>query len=201
MKIFVTADQHFGHANIIRLCDRKTGITVGSRQFEGVHEMNQALTQAYNSVVGVDDLCYLLGDFCFKNKSGDARTYAATLNGQKVFIEGNHDKGNKLPTRIRSLTLDHGGVSIGMAHRPEHYNENVDVNLCGHVHGAWTHTWKGENYEHLIINVGVDVNNYRPMSLDQAVALAHHVKMVQSSRELREEHVTSQQEVYHGVFE
>jgi hypothetical protein len=33
------------------------------------------------------------------------------------------------------------------------------------------------------------------------VALAHHVKMVQSSRELREEHVHDQQEVYHGVFE
>ena len=52
--IFFTSDHHFYHSNIIKYCQRP---------FHSVEEMNEEMIRRWNSVVGVDDTVYYLGDF------------------------------------------------------------------------------------------------------------------------------------------
>lgn len=49
-------------------------------------------------------------------------------------------------------------------YRPE---DNGDVLLCGHVHGAWD--TKRSHKNSLMINVGVDVRGFAPISLNEIV--------------------------------
>ena len=85
MKIFVISDTHFGHANIIRYCDRP---------FATVDEMNRSLIENWNSVVSNNDIVIHVGDFAFLKQEAlaDIRT---KLNGKIWLIRGNHDKSTK----------------------------------------------------------------------------------------------------------
>ncbi len=52
--IWFTSDTHFGHANIIRFCDRP---------FKDIQEMNERLIANWNAVVRPGDSVYHMGDF------------------------------------------------------------------------------------------------------------------------------------------
>lgn len=102
MKVFFSADCHFGHANIIKYA---------KRPFKNINYMNEELVKQWNKVVSSDDLVYHVGDFAFK---GQGRKYEYRLNGDIVHIKGNHDCFS-LDTEL--LTIDgwkkHSEVNIG----------------------------------------------------------------------------------------
>lgn len=77
---FFTSDTHFGHANIIRLCNRP---------FEDVNEMNEKLIENWNKVVPENGTVFHLGDFAFGG-SGLWNKVLDQLNGQIYLIMGNH---------------------------------------------------------------------------------------------------------------
>lgn len=54
--IYYTADQQFGHSNIIRFCDCP---------FTDVTETDETLINNWNNVVSDDDIVYILGDLVF----------------------------------------------------------------------------------------------------------------------------------------
>ena len=81
--IYLTADLHFGHENIIKYCNRP---------FNDVHEMNNTLINNWNSIVNEDDLIFCLGDFSFR----EADRYAKYLNGEIILIRGNHDRSSNI---------------------------------------------------------------------------------------------------------
>ena len=83
MSIYLTSDDHFGHENIIRFCNRP---------FENIHIMNKTLTENWNSLVGEDDEIYNLGDLAW-NK---ATSYIKYLNGNMTWIRGNHDRNSNM---------------------------------------------------------------------------------------------------------
>ena len=61
-KVFFTSDTHFNHTNIIQYCQRP---------FKSTDEMNEAMIDNWNSVVGEDDTVFHLGDFSLEvQKSG-----------------------------------------------------------------------------------------------------------------------------------
>ncbi len=55
--IFFTADTHWGHANIIKFCDRP---------FVSIEEMNEVLISKWNAKVTGNDTVYILGDMFFR---------------------------------------------------------------------------------------------------------------------------------------
>lgn len=54
--IYFTADTHFGHANIVKMCQRP---------FPDVDAMNEAMIAAWNERVQGNDTVYIIGDMFF----------------------------------------------------------------------------------------------------------------------------------------
>ncbi|MHA1170134.1 MAG: metallophosphoesterase family protein [Candidatus Hodarchaeales archaeon] len=174
MRKWFTSDQHFGHQKIIRYCQRP---------FRTLDEMNSEMIRRWNERVKPDDLVFQLGDFCFKGGSEGGRlpatVYSDQLNGNKIFLKGNHDNNNSNKTNIESITINMGGSKILLIHRPfdtfrlgDHINY-YDMVFCGHVHNNWIVKFPGEykyNFkenEIPLINLSVDVWNFMPVSFDE----------------------------------
>ncbi len=79
--VYLIADTHFNHENIIDYCNRP---------FKIVKEMNDYIISKWNSVVKENDLVVHLGDFGFGGKEclGEINK---KLNGIKILVKGNHD--------------------------------------------------------------------------------------------------------------
>ena len=176
MKTWFTSDFHFGHFNIIEYCNRP---------FKDVEHMNRELIRRHNERVKPEDTVYFLGDFCFKNtsggKSGEGMTHPAEyymdqLNGNFVCIRGNHDNNNSLNTKLKHAVIELGGRDIYLVHRPEEACRDYELNLVGHVHGAWKsqllNGWNGST----MVNVGVDVWDYYPISIQEIFAYLEKTK-------------------------
>lgn len=83
-KIFITSDTFFGRSNIIE---------IANRPFANVDEMNQALIDNWNKVVGEDDIVYHLGNFAWTPTIADE--VLKVLNGNIKFILGEYDDAIK----------------------------------------------------------------------------------------------------------
>jgi calcineurin-like phosphoesterase family protein len=171
-KIFLTSDTHFGHTNIIKYCNRP---------FKNAYLMDNALIENWNSAVGPEDIVYHLGDFAF----GGIAKYLPRLNGEIILIRGNHDRNSELKGcdfKIhQNLDFKYGGYKFKMNHRPVYPAGTNDpfrdaevksiINLSeydwilsGHIHEKWVK--HGKN-----INVGVDVWDFKPVSIDTIIDL------------------------------
>jgi calcineurin-like phosphoesterase family protein len=136
--------------------------------------MDETLIKNHNERVKPEDTVFFLGDFCFRNsaggKSGEGvprkyTDYLSRLNGHYIFVQGNHDSSNGLKAPIQKLVLEYGGFRINCTHKPEHADPSYTINLVGHVHSAWR--VKRLSAESIMFNVGVDVNNYRPVNWNE----------------------------------
>jgi calcineurin-like phosphoesterase family protein len=82
MTTYFTADQHFGHQNIIRYCNRP---------FRSVGEMNAVLVANWNAVVGPHDTVHVLGDVAMGRRE-HSMPLIGQLGGHKILYPGNHDR-------------------------------------------------------------------------------------------------------------
>jgi len=80
--IFFTSDWHIGHDKAIEY---------DQRPFKNMSHMCESLIARYNSTVPENGVCYFLGDM--GNRPEDIRKVISRLNGIKILILGNHDKG------------------------------------------------------------------------------------------------------------
>jgi calcineurin-like phosphoesterase family protein len=135
--LYLTADFHLGHANVIRY---------ENRPFKTIDEMDNEIIHRANERVKEDDTCIHVGDFCFRNSPGGkegegtlnrAKNYYKRLNGHWILIKGNHDRNNGVDTKIKRLVLNIGGMDINVCHNPLDAKYNYILNLVGHVHSKW----------------------------------------------------------------
>ncbi|MBA3606888.1 MAG: metallophosphoesterase family protein [Acidimicrobiia bacterium] len=185
MSRFFTADLHFGHANIIRYCQRP---------FADVEEMDEALVEAWNDVVTDDDEVWVLGDVAM-GQLRSSLAHVGRLRGRKVLVPGNHDRcwpgngphaadwvGRYLDAGFAEITseiveLRLGGEPVVVCHFPYEGDSHDDdrfrahrptdegrVLLHGHVHTSWQLSGRQ-------INVGCDVWEYRPVGTDVLAGL------------------------------
>lgn len=111
--IFFTSDWHIGH---------EKSLEFDERPFSNLEEMHRSLVTRYNSTVPTDGVCYFLGDM--GNKPDDIRKVINQLNGTKVLILGNHDRGMTtmyncgFDVVLYSASLFLGEHRITMSHCP-----------------------------------------------------------------------------------
>ena len=82
MATLFTADDHFGHAEILH------ALRAG---FASIQEHDEMLIEAWNATVAPGDTVYHLGDFALSTPEYAAKVFRR-LNGRKVLIAGNHDR-------------------------------------------------------------------------------------------------------------
>ena len=185
MKYFLTADTHFGHTNIIAYC---------KRPFRDIDEMNTVLIKNWNARIKPEDTVFVLGDFCFKTTSENKMVsgftnisdyFQSQLHGHKVFIKGNHDNKTSTKTLIKSLHIEYGGLIINCVHDPADFDPGCDINFVGHIHQNWLIR---KSKKSILFNVGVDVHNYMPITIEEALGKIARIK----KNEAIEEYVNNQ---------
>lgn len=167
--IWFTSDTHFGHANIIRYCNRPHG---------SVEVMDADLLDRLNARVQPEDTLYHLGDFC--HRRADPAAYRARIRCRKIIlIMGNLDPHHAdgapraefaaLFTQVHSLLqikVNIGGVSqlIVLCHyamRTWDRAHHGAWHLYGHSHGSLP-----DDPDSRSMDVGVDANALNPLSLE-----------------------------------
>ena len=181
--VWFTADQHFGHRNIIKFCNRP---------FESVEEMDAEMIRRWNAVVETGDTVYHLGDFTlegyqfakkmFKQLNGEIHILALTWHHDRRWLPKNWMTSppmTKDGTFIRKLPpIEVITVSRYIDGRPMPGERPVKITL-GHYpmasweasyHGAWhLHGHSHDQYHGggFMLDVGVDGWAYAPVSLDE----------------------------------
>ena len=189
-QVYFTSDWHIGHSNVLQF---------SQRPFKDLEHMHEVLANNYNSVVPPNGTGYFLGDMGFGN-GAVLRDIITSLNGKKILILGNHDRGAVSMERLgfdivlhsasmlianETVTMSHcplRGVTredvIGMHGHQEGENWHGEFrhqqfsvpdygqfHVHGHIHSpnrGKSSTILGRQYD-----VGVDGNNYRPVSISQ----------------------------------
>jgi len=196
MRAFFVADLHLGHANICPYAGRPfigegdllEPYSGGGRprwasrraSNECSERMSAALIRNIQSRMKEDDILYHLGDFCCKGPERGvpgSNTRAAAWEGlidrRIVHIVGNHDRNNSVKHALDMATMTIAGKVVLLRHRPPSPefplpDIPLDYMLCGHVHEKWQTMW----YEGVwVYNVGVDVNKFMPVRLDEVVTM------------------------------
>lgn len=191
-KIFITADYHCGHSNILRICNRP---------FANIYEHDMALVRNSNALVSNEDLLINLGDVGYKcsAKYISETLKKFTCKRMMVFL-GNHDKsfiqackdgmfddmfasgklevvGGKAaiddPSLSTSKMVEIGGQFVWLSHysyRTWPRAFRGAIMLHGHSHGNLPELPKTKCFD-----VGVDVWKYFPVSFDSIIKKAKEV--------------------------
>lgn len=153
MKIF-TSDLHHMHNRIVEFTNRGESTTQENH--------TQWLTDVWNKNVSSGDLVYHLGDFSFAKKYDDIALFMQKLNGQKIFIKGNHDKRENLDQLVKdkliSAWYDYKEIKLQdvptvLFHFPIaswHRQSHGSIHLHGHSHGNF------KDFRGKMLDVGID---------------------------------------------
>lgn len=162
--IYFTSDLHFGHANIIKYCNRP---------FASAEEMDAQLIKNWNDMVKKDDIVYVLGDLTKIEDKDVINSYLSKLEGRKIFILGNHDEYIRENYKellfeevveYKEIAVD--GTLIVLCHYPIlEWNKKNKGSICLHGH-THNHSPSGCGIERLF-DVGVDANGFKPVSVNE----------------------------------
>lgn len=173
--IYFSSDFHYNHLNI-------TGSLVSSwksgyRDFNSVHEMNEAILSSVNSTVNYDDELYFLGDFCFGDRS-KIPYFRSRINCQTIyFIRGNHDhnidKYSDCFTWIKDYhEFYYNKTMFCLFHYPMavwNGSHKGSINCCGHSHGTFLPS-RPESKKGKLLDVGWDVFR-KPVSIEEVLKI------------------------------
>ena len=185
--IYFTSDLHLGHANAIKFTNRP---------FQSVEQMNDGLIRNINETVMANDELWILGDFAFKVNMAAAKQFRDQINCKTVhMITGNHDKDYTRDHIFQSvqpykeLKTEYGKFIL--FHYPIYeWNgaHNGTIHLHGHIHSTGSYNTANLQKKYIdrfpeksfmkdsalglrIYDIGVDANNYRPISITQIAEL------------------------------
>jgi calcineurin-like phosphoesterase family protein len=157
MTLFFTADTHFG--------DHRT-INIWKRPFADTAEMDELLIKRWNAAVQPEDEVWHLGDVA--RRPADVEGLLKGLNGTKHLVRGNNDPRATCTASGWSSVHDYVELEVGqhrlvLCHYPfRSWNaqHRGAINLHGHSHGRLKPMPRQ-------FDVGVDVHDYTPVTLDQ----------------------------------
>jgi calcineurin-like phosphoesterase family protein len=189
-RIWFTSDLHIAHTNVIGLSDRP---------FKNIIEMRQVLLANINKVVKPDDVLYMLGDVCLGKKQDWVDFLDAIRCKNVILVQGNHDSYKTVPKDkvlaiIESCTIRLNGKTLLLSHYPYRITWWRAIKSIGNIrsfkhlkdlfslrrpkdNGLWllhghTHAKTVLSVYHLrMINVGVDANNWSPISAEDVIKI------------------------------
>lgn len=207
---FTCADPHFGHKGMVMFTSggkpiRPWGIAVGKVTFADLdpevqadimrrtEEMDEAMVENWNRVVGPKDKVEVLGDVIIGRTQ---RTTLGRLNGRKRLRMGNHDifvsKNNRdYAEYFEEITAYKVFDDLIMSHiplHPESVKERWKANVHGHLHTGrvmmpnplwheWTYGetgWGPEPRREVIdpryLCVSMEHIDYTPLHMDEVYA-------------------------------
>lgn len=166
--LYLISDQHFGHKNIIKYCDRP---------FPDVIENARFMYDAYQDTISDNDIVVFLGDIAlFTSKTREPfKQMFRSFKGNKFLIKGNHD------TLTTSFYLDCGFKSVSqyfiikdtmLCHYP--LNDDSQPVLKKLLHQHCTTLYHGHTHQRIVesadgikrINCCVELTNYAPLKVD-----------------------------------
>ena len=157
-----------------------------------MEEMNEEIIRRYNEVVSENDIVYFLGDICYRIPLDEANALISRLKGRKILCKGNHDKeyDRSLFEGIYDyLEIRENGLQICCMHFPmlqwtrSRYNS---IHLHGHMHNAPAYNLEQRKKGSRRYDVGVDANDFRPVSLDEIRAFFSYEEKEVENMELKE---------------
>ena len=204
MARFFTSDLHLGHRNIARFEPGRAQLARVAPLTGAANDKTQArldtfLIDRWNETVGHDDETWILGD-AVMGRLDDTLKSMRRLFGRIVLVPGNHDrvwKGESRRDHWYDRYLDSGideivdgttalelcdGTVVDVDHFP-YWGDSGDTDrhekwrpvdrgrvlLHGHVHSTWQTNGR-------MVNVGVDVWDYRPVPESTIVDLVHSIE-------------------------
>ena len=164
-KVFLTADMHFGHENIIKY---------ENRPFANAEAMDGTIINNWNKTVSKNDTVIVAGDVSFYGQEKTAEI-VRQLNGRKILIKGNHDKRKNNWwmdvgfDEVSSYPIIYKGWFVIQHEPPTYYNDATPYfYIYGHVHGS-------EMYRTVTKQtacVSVERWDYTPVNLEKIIELA-----------------------------
>lgn len=164
-----TSDPHYFHYNILKK---------HLRPFATIEEMHDVFVKNWNSRATDKSTTYVIGDVSFGN-AVDTHALLSRLRGHKRLILGNHDKAKLINVYrehfeiIEDMVMIHFTALEREAHlchfpmltwNKSHYGSWM---LHGHSHG----TCRYPDPTAKIMDVGVDCNDYKPVTATQIYEL------------------------------
>lgn len=174
MQTFITSDLHFGHANIMKFCPQSR-----ARFNNDVDYMNQQMVLEWNNTIAAEDTVYILGDVAFL-PADKAVKILRRLNGQKILVEGNHDRKLLNDPVFRGcfkeihsyLCITYEKTRVVMFHYPIAEWDQMhrgSVHFHGHLHGGVSGMEKFRCRD-----MGMDATGAIAITMKRAIADAMH---------------------------
>ena len=178
MTIYFTADTHFKHKKILQYCNRP---------FATIDDHDEMLVHNWNAIVKPKDKVYIIGDFMFSRNREEIKAVTQRLNGSKFLILGNHDHQDICQDLFEWVKNYYVLIAHNIRWVLFHYpilewdgwwRTKGSIHLYGHIHNRSENKDTPPHIQFLntqngCFNVGVDVNNFAPVS---ALTLARRFK-------------------------
>jgi calcineurin-like phosphoesterase family protein len=159
--IFLIADLHLGHANIIRYCSRPF-------LFPDSREMDHVLIKNWNYTVQPKTRIYCIGDLRYGPEAEPATQYQKRLRGDIVFIRGNHDDPEA--GTLSFLETEYENLKFLLIHDPADAPPSFDGWVIhGHHHNNDLRHYPYMNFIDRRVNVSAEVIGYKPVSLHEII--------------------------------
>lgn len=150
-----TSDLHFLDTDIKR----------HHKPFRSPEEYYFTVINNINELVDKEDILWVIGDVFLSDYYDQANNLLSKIKCRnKILIKGNHDKEERMPVlnlHFRKILDEWEGeiedTKLYMNHIPSKCPKSK-FSLTGHVHDAW-------KIRKNLINVGVDVHHYKPISI------------------------------------
>ena len=164
MTRYLLADTHFGDPEVLSYTDRPFG---------SVAEMNDTLLAGWNGAVDADDTVVFVGDFAVPSEPTTVRRWLHRLEGDVVFVAGDHDEGARRTHAVdvrASNSLDVGDRTLHCVHNPaDAPPDHEGWVVHAHHHDTQPDAYPFVDPDARRANVGVELLDYRPMPLGELV--------------------------------
>jgi len=171
--IWLTADTHFAHPNILR------HMHLRGEAFENIMDMEDQFIDTINSMVKPKDLLIVAGDFCWK--AGRVGHFRQRLNVREIHVAmGNHDAAslkNHVSVCRNMLFEKLNGRWFHIVHYPLlSWRKMNHGGICcyGHSHGMFEEQLDEWMPHRNAMDIGIDnalqlTGQFRPFHIDEII--------------------------------